>query len=53
MYNILQLKLNANLEMTQRMQSKMENSEQKWECGNKIQFPILSLYPVLIPFPIT
>jgi len=24
----------------------------KWECGNKIQFPIPILYPVFIPFPI-
>lgn len=39
--------------MTQRMQSKMENSKQKWERGNKIQFPIPILYPVLILFPIT
>lgn len=51
MYNIVHLKLNANLEMTQRMQSEMENSEKKWQCGNKIQYPITILYPVLISFP--
>lgn len=50
MYNIVHLKLNADLEMTQRMQSEMENSEQKGEYGNKIQFPITILYPVLISF---
>lgn len=43
-----QLKLNASLEMTHRIESKIEISEQKWECGNKMPFPISVLYPVLI-----
>lgn len=53
MHNVLQLKLNANLETMQRMQRKMKKFGTKRECVSEIKLSIPGFYPVLIPFSTT